>query len=199
MARVVICAMLMGMALPAAAGTVETPREGFVYFRGQIVPGDALRLARALRTKPYNGAVTLLLDSIGGDYDAGLAMADVVIRRKRQVAVIAVVPWGWECSSSCVSVFAAATRREIGSAGTDKQGAFWHEGAIWVHSTASVINGQKVIDRESIATTWAWTRMLKHLGVPSVVTDQIIATTSRQGIKLDGDSLRVWGVSFRKP
>jgi hypothetical protein len=199
MARVVIWALATSMAFPAAAATVEVPREGFVFFRGPIIKGDAQRLRKALQTKPYNGAVTLLLNSPGGDYDEGIAMAGVIISRKRQVAVVAAIPWAWECSSSCVSMFAAASRREVATYGTDKAGKLWGGGAVYVHTTGSMINGKRVIDSDSIATTWAWSRTLRGLGVPAVVVKKLLETTSPYGELVTEDELKQWGVGFRKP
>ena len=79
--------------LRTASGQTE------VLASGEIIPGDAPRLARALRhaTPDAHGTRRLLLDSPGSVVDA-IDMADLM----NQIGVITVVPAKAMCASACL-------------------------------------------------------------------------------------------------
>ena len=105
-----------------------------VVATGEIRPGDAQRLGRALEfaSRQKNGPRQLLLDSPGGSVGEALAMADVMDR----VGVTVIVPAHAVCASACASIlFVSGKYRSIAKGG-----------GLLVHSCFDDRTGQKVDD-----------------------------------------------------
>jgi hypothetical protein len=103
-----------------------------VVATGEIVPGDARRLERALglASRQKNGTKALLLASPGGSVAEALAMANVMDR----VGVSVTIPAHAICASACASVlFVSGKYRSI-----DKGGG------LLVHSCFDDRTGRKV-------------------------------------------------------
>lgn len=99
---------------------------------GEIVEGDAARLARALMrgTPSYHGTQQVLLSSPGGEVVEALRMAEVM----KKVGVTTVVPDHAMCASACASVLFVAGRYR-----TVEQG-----GQLMIHSCFDARNGRKI-------------------------------------------------------
>src|ERR1700712_2358268 len=96
--------------LRTASGQTE------VLASGEIIPGDAPRLARALRhaTPDAHGTRRILLDSPGGSVVDAIDMADLM----NQIGVLTVVPAKAMCASACASVlFVAGKYRTVEKGG----------------------------------------------------------------------------------
>jgi hypothetical protein len=111
--------------LKAADGTA-------VLASGEIDPGDAPRLARALKraTTDAHGTRRLLLDSPGGSVVDALDMADLL----GAIGVTTVVPARAMCASACASVLFVAGRYRTVEKG----------GQLLIHSCFDARNGRKV-------------------------------------------------------
>lgn len=89
----------------AQAGSVtRSNHPGCDYeFQGQVLPGDAARLARIDRHS-YDG-VTLCLNSPGGSVAEGQALFDII----RESNIGTRIPAGWRCESICAVMFMAGS------------------------------------------------------------------------------------------
>lgn len=122
-------------ALPANAmsfSLVDNGGQRAILAQGEIVEGDAARLARALMrgTPNYHGTQQLLLNSPGGEVFEALRMAELM----KKVGVATVVPDQAMCASACASVlFIAGKYRAV------EQG-----GQLMIHSCFDARNGRKV-------------------------------------------------------
>ena len=132
----VLLAMLATLiSLPAEAMSFSLVNAGgqrAILASGEIVPGDAAKLARALnRSSPsYHGTPQILLDSPGGVVVEAIAMAELM----RKTGVTTVVPARAMCASACASVlFVAGKYRAV------EQG-----GQLLIHSCFDARNGRKI-------------------------------------------------------
>ena len=130
----VLMALIFGSVAPASAMTfrlLHTPDgQRMVAATGEIVPGDARRLARALSqaTRDRHGTKNLLLDSPGGLVSEAFGMADVMDR----TGVSTIVPAGAFCGSACASVLFVSGRYRTVERG----------GALVIHSCYDALSGQ---------------------------------------------------------
>jgi hypothetical protein len=133
-------------ALPAQAmqfRLIQSAGEVAVLATGAIGPGDADRLAAALRraTRDRHGTKELLISSVGGVVAEAWAMADVI----NQVGVTTIVPAGSLCASACASVvFVAGKYRTIQKGGQ-----------LAIHSCFDDRNGQKMDDCDALISARA--------------------------------------------
>ena len=133
-------------ALPAQAmqfRLVQSAGQVAVLATGAIGPGDADRLAAALRraTRDRHGTKELLISSVGGVVAEAWAMADVI----NQVGVTTIVPAGSLCASACASVvFVAGKYRTIQKGGQ-----------LAIHSCFDDRNGQKMDDCDALISARA--------------------------------------------
>ncbi len=122
--------------LPANAMDFSLLRTGSgqseILASGEIVPGDAPRLARALRraTPDAHGTRKLLLDSPGGSVVDALDMADLI----GKIGVTTVVPAKAMCASACASVLFVAGRYRTVETG----------GQLLIHSCFDARSGRKM-------------------------------------------------------
>jgi hypothetical protein len=105
-------ALLLGT-LPAAGGAMEFrpfTQQGVTVLlaQGEIVPGDARRLAAALSRHVIDGA-TILLDSPGGNVGESLDLGMMIRDRRLATAVAS----GAICASACVFVLAGGEIRDV--------------------------------------------------------------------------------------
>lgn len=91
--------------IAAQAGSLtRSTHPGCDYeFRGQVISGDAARLAQIDRNT-YDG-VTLCLDSPGGSVAEGQALFDLI----RESNIGTRIPAGWRCESICAIIFMAGS------------------------------------------------------------------------------------------
>ncbi|MDO5658686.1 MAG: hypothetical protein Q4G36_10250 [Paracoccus sp. (in: a-proteobacteria)] len=114
-AKVLLCLLLIGAALPAEAGRfgiVDYRGGKAIRFSGDIEAGDALRFLQLRdRVQPFaHGHRVLILDSPGGDVDEALLIAALM----RDQGFHTVVGAGTECGSACASViFLAGAVRTV--------------------------------------------------------------------------------------
>ena len=122
--------------LPATAMEFSVVRAGSgqtaILAAGEIIPGDAARLARALRraSPDAHGTRRLLLDSPGGSVVDALDMADLI----NDVGVTTVVPARALCASACASVLFVAGRYRTVEKG----------GQLLIHSCFDARSGRKM-------------------------------------------------------
>jgi hypothetical protein len=106
-----LLALLAAMAhAHAATITVDKFKDSdnsFVAVWGDIVEGDDKKLADALNNASIQG---VLLNSHGGHFQAGLAMAKLVYERKLWTSVRK----DWECTSACGFIWLAGSVRYYG-------------------------------------------------------------------------------------
>lgn len=152
---------------------------------GEIKAGNADDLGKALATMPKQGAITLSLSSSGGDFFEAMRMADRLRAARRQHRLLAFVPAGRVCASSCITFFAMADERYVGRA----RGL--QDGSLFVHTPA--IDGRETGYTKSLAVTWA--RMLSSLGAPDGVITRLVVTSAREGSRVTSADLRAWSVT----
>lgn len=98
--------------------TIDSSKPGDIAMRGPITEGAALDFRRALRAAP--DARQIILDSEGGDVQAGLLIADDIHQR----ALATYIPPESGCYSACSYVFLAGNERKV-------------EGKLGVHQISS--------------------------------------------------------------
>jgi hypothetical protein len=108
----VLTALALGAAaLPAAALQFTQQRLGgvsVVLASGEIVAGDADRLAAFLTGRPVSGA-TVVLDSPGGDLVEGMVLGALIRQQRLGTRILS----GDECASACVFSFVGGVVREV--------------------------------------------------------------------------------------
>jgi hypothetical protein len=102
-----MCAVVeLGVSTPITAMDISIQKlpDGFeaVFAKGDIVPGDTLRLRKALQAADRDGSgnIDVVLNSDGGDVIEALVMAAVMDQVKVSTYVLA----GDECVSACASI-----------------------------------------------------------------------------------------------
>jgi len=166
------------IAAPARAMTIQrVPVTGSggpaLLLQGRIVPGDAARLAEALRGAKFS---TVLLNSPGGSVLEARDMARAI----RALRVPVVVPDRAVCASACFMLFAAGRDRVA------EPGAM-----IGVHS-ASVSGGNETMDTLGVTTLMA--REAAQYGVPPAITGRMVTTAPGQMAWLTRAELEQMGV-----
>src|SRR5215467_9068772 len=98
---------------------LNDPTMNAIYIGGEIVPGDSAKFLNVLRASPRNHKLILSLNSGGGELGESIDMARVINKmRGNGVFVAAAVSAGDQCSSACLSLFAAADRLFVQIGGT---------------------------------------------------------------------------------
>jgi hypothetical protein len=166
------------IAAPVGAMTVQrVPVAGSdvaaLLLQGRIVPGDAARLAQALRGGKFSA---VLLNSPGGSVLEARDMARAI----RALRVPVVVPDRAVCASACFMLFAAGRDRVA------EPGAM-----IGVHS-ASVSGGNETMDTLGVTTLMA--REAAQYGVPPAITGRMVTTAPGQMAWLTRGELEAMGV-----
>ena len=124
--RLVPVLLALQLAAPVAHGAEVGPSgspDCQVKLEGMIEAGDSDKLAAALDAMPPEGApggsVSLCLNSLGGDYNEGLKLITLLLKRTN---IATVVDGGAECYSACAFLFLAgnAQRSEDGELGPDR-------------------------------------------------------------------------------
>jgi hypothetical protein len=146
MLRLLVALAVLLAPLPAEAmqfRLVKSDGQVAVLATGEIVPGDAGRLAAALQHVPRDrhGTKELLISSIGGVVAEAWAMADVI----GEVGVTTIVPAGSLCASACASVVFVA-----GKYHTIEKG-----GQLAIHSCFDERNGRKIDDCDALISARA--------------------------------------------
>ena len=147
-----------GQALQYQRVPLNSPPAVLVLLRGPIIKGDYNRFVDFLRAMPATDRITALaLDSPGGNLVEAETMAEAITRLDASIFV----GKGNECSSACFLLFAAGSRRIVGS-----------DALIRVHSVSE--NGEETIG--SMAVTTAMARNLGGLGVPPAIIGKLVQT-----------------------
>lgn len=85
------------------------PRPDLLCFVGDIDASSAADFVETLDGSEPTGPVTIVVDSLGGDAEAGITMGEALLSREATVVVDGI------CASSCANyLFVAADRRVIG-------------------------------------------------------------------------------------
>jgi hypothetical protein len=157
---------LLGVALavrPACAMQFEqkvlSATEVVIIGRGQIVPGDAARLAKAVAAvAPGKRLLILALDSPGGTVLEGERLAHLI--RARGLPVL--IPSDSKCVSACFLLLAASPRRFVAA-----------DALVGVHSASEA--GQET--GTSLAVTTLMARDAAELGIPPAIIGKMVQTT----------------------
>lgn len=147
---------------------------------GDIVVGDADRLAEILADRRKRLYVELSLDSPGGLLSEAREMARATHASGIDVAVYT----GGTCASACFLIFASGAKRIV------EPHAF-----LGVHS-ASIGSKETV---PTLAATTALARELSNYGVPSSILGKIVTTDPTSLAWLSKDELNAMKVEWRQP
>jgi hypothetical protein len=153
-----------------------------VFLQGKIVSGDAKRLVDSINaaTARYTDrrVRAIALDSIGGSIPEALRLAQTI----RDHGFVTIVPKGARCTSACVVLFAAGSRK-IASLGS----------YIGVHGAS--IEG--IQDHNSLAMTTAMAKIYSKLGVPASVIGRMVVTPPSEITWLTAHEIEMfpWGVA----
>jgi hypothetical protein len=174
-----------------AADIQYDPSFHAIWLQGDIEKDDDVKFATVFDEKvpPDGKYVNVVLDSSGGDWDAGMVIGHYLnIKRGKGWQVNTTVPGGGKCVSSCISIFAASDRRSLhrGSGGQDDP---W----LGVHTVFSS-NGSN--DWENPRESLEWARALKQWHVPSRIITKLIVTSDRHATRLDDEDLKEWGIRW---
>lgn len=94
-----------------AKARARTRRPGIeIALIGEIFDENEKDLVNSLLEAPPGSAVTIYIDSSGGNVYAALAIANIIAHRKLRATAIVV----GECSSSAILIFAACRKRLVG-------------------------------------------------------------------------------------
>ena len=177
----VVCLSLCAPAL-AAKLTTSTSSEGKIaaYLSGEIVDGDAHKLATLIRQSKQRGRVvsSIRLNSQGGRLSEGLKLADII--QKERLSTL--IGDGEECASACFLAFAAGAKKYIS-----------YTGGAGVHG-ASNQNGEET--SEAVAATIGMARAAKELGVPPAVLGKMVTTPPSQIVWLSPEDLCSMGAKY---
>lgn len=139
---------------------VDTPTGSatYVLLENDIEVGDSNRFFRLVRRTPHVTGV--MLSSMGGSADDGLAIAKYIFERKLDTMVTAT------CHSICAIMFLAGNRRFVTV-----------DAAITVHSAYKQIGDWVAVDHRTNGTV-AW--FLGHMGYPLPLA-RLWVTTPTEG------------------
>jgi hypothetical protein len=102
-----LAAMTHANAADITVGKFKDSENSYVKVWGEIVDGDGKKFADALNDVSVKG---VLLNSNGGSFEDGMAMAKLVYERKLWTSVRK----NWECESMCAIIWIAGTVRYYG-------------------------------------------------------------------------------------
>ena len=162
--------------LPATAAEIRSAPDrmgGIVLtISGPIVPGDGKRVQDILgREYRPDRPVTVVLDSPGGDLDAGMWIARTIATAQARSAV----PAGRMCASVCFLAWAAGTDR------TAEPGA-----KVGIHTAAA----SKIETDEARAYTLDMARAANLYRVPLDIIGRMVVTKNREMHWLDEREIR---------
>ena len=169
--------------LPAEAMSfrlVKTGGQQAILATGEIVPGDARKLARALsRSSPsYHGTPQILLDSPGGVVVEAIAMAELM----RKTGVTTVVPAHAMCASACASVlFVAGKYRTVEQSGQ-----------LMIHSCFDARNGRKIDQCDAYLAARA---QQQGISGRAMMAFQEIAPGPHYGVLFSADDAACFGLT----
>jgi hypothetical protein len=147
-----------------------------VFAQGEIVDGDAARLATFLRTLPATGGTTYLdLNSPGGDVGEAFEMAKVIANSRAST----VIHSGGSCASACFWMFAAGQRLWMSN-----------NARLGVHSPSDARTGT-----ETSEGTVDLARLSHKLGIPDSIVVAMINTPPDDMTWLTPNQLAEMGVT----
>ena len=177
-----ILAIAAGSNAAAANFTTLATDEGVeIALEGDIAREDAGSLEALTRAVGESGqAVRVLrLDSHGGNLLGGIELARF-IRSHSEISTT--VDSGSICASACFLAFSAGSRKFAD-----------YNSLIGVHGVA---DGSGGVTEETEAATRMMAQISKELGVPTDITDKIVATPPDQIVWLSPDDLRQMGATM---
>lgn len=183
----------------ASGATISIDDLGRLRLSGEIVPGDAERVAaKILTVKPIVGNTYLLpgsiwIDSHGGDVREAMRLASLV---KAAYMDVVVVPGGrGVCASSCFFIYLAGQSRS--ASGIDRireDGALHSLGPIGIHRPYyRVTNGGPDAAARQERLMDAIMDFLKSERVPQSLIDQMMAHPSNDVYWLNSQEIRSLG------
>ena len=170
-------------ALPAQAMNFSLIKSGdqrAILASGEIVPGDAGRLARVLGrgTPSYHGTEQILLDSPGGVVVEAIAMAELM----RKTGVTTVVPASAMCASACASVLFVAGKYRAVQPG----------GQLLIHSCFDARNGRKIDQCDAYLAARA---QQQGISGRAMMAFQEIAPGPQYGVLFSADDAACFGLT----
>jgi hypothetical protein len=183
----VLSILLAGVLCNAADGRAATvtalltERGALIDLKGDIVRDDANTVETLIRAAQANHRVVqgLRLDSPGGNLIGGIRLARL-IRGHGDLSTI--VFYGATCASACFLVFAAGREKFVGL-----------HSFVGVHGAADKTGN---VTEESEAATRAMARFCRELGVPSSITEKLLATPPNDIVWLSQKDLQSMGATL---
>jgi hypothetical protein len=181
-------AILLSVALAAGSKveaanltTLLTEKGTMIALKGDITREDANTLENLIRAANANGGVIrgLQLDSAGGNLLGGIRLARLI---RGHADLSTTVAYGAKCASACFLVFAAGNGKFVS-----------YESFVGVHGAA---DKQGDVTEETRAATRAMAHFCRELGVPSAITEKLIATPPDEIGWLTPEELRSMGATM---
>jgi len=165
----------------ASLNTLLTEKGTMIALKGEITREDANTLEILIRAaNAHGGAVRgLQLDSTGGNLIGGIRLARLV---RGHGDLSTAVVHGATCASACFLVFAAGREKFAG-----------HTSFIGIHGAGDKLGR---VTEESEEATRAMAHLCKQLGVPSPITEKLIATPPGEIVWLSSEELQSMGASL---
>jgi hypothetical protein len=178
----ILSLLLLSVVLSVASHALEIRRvqtcSGVVLrLRGDVKEGDFSQLKSHFRKK--QAIVGFDLSSDGGDLEEGLKIAEITRRKKLTVYVAG------ECSSVCVDIFFAATKRYFDA-----------RSKIGVHA---ISNHRDIEDAESKLLTIKLARLWAERGIPNSAIGKMVTTRPATITYLDKADLSALDASEGNP
>jgi hypothetical protein len=179
-----IAAALSGALLSGAkaADITAIPTLNVVNIQGEIIDGDALRVAAAGQQLTTARTVTFILNSPGGLVDEAMKI-DAVIEywaHHDNALVNTFVGATDICASSCVLIFADGQNRMVETGGR-----------LAVHSFMDGAGAETVFAQQK---TLIMARTLRAAKAPASVIGKFVSTPASAATWLDDADLRAWNV-----
>ena len=181
-AILLIGTLVSGSSANAASLTTRLTEKGtMILLKGDITREDSEALANLIRAVQAEGRVIrgLQLDLPGGSLLGGMSLARLM--RNHPDLSTSLVP-GATCASACFLVFAAGREKFVD-----------YESFVGVHGVTDK-SGQ--VTEETEAATLAMARFSQELGVPTRITQKLIATPPDEIVWLSADELRSMGATM---